>query len=110
MPPPKATNDEERFERRRDLKERRKNSIKKTRDEVINNNALFVPPSAEYRLTKRPRERNLRQIINYVIKWRELHSGVLVLNEKTGKQEVVRYPLQEAANWLGMSKKTLDHY
>ena len=66
--------------RRRELKALKKGIQHRTLLEIMGNDALDdsvtevkYPKSAG---SKRPRERSLRQMINCIIKWRELHHGV----------------------------------
>lgn len=54
--------------------------------------------------TKRTKERSIADIIEKVSLWRKLYNGVY----KEG--ELIRYSLEDAANKVGVSKKSLDDY
>mmetsp|Transcript_1884 Transcript_1884/g.1684 ORF Transcript_1884/g.1684 Transcript_1884/m.1684 type:complete len:239 (+) Transcript_1884:11-727(+) len=54
---------------------------------------------------KRTKERKIGFIIEKVSLWRKLYNGI---PDHTGK--TVRYSLEEAANLVGVSKKSLDDY
>ena len=53
---------------------------------------------------KRTKERSIEEIIQKVSLWRRLYNGVL----KDGN--LVRYSLEDAAQKVGVSKKSLDDY
>ena len=59
---------------------------------------------AEANKCRRTKERRIGYIIDKVVKWRQYYSGV--------KEDGVlkRYSLEEAANKVGISKKSLDDY
>ena len=42
--------------------------------------------------------------------WRKLYNGILVPDEKSGKDQLQRWSLEDAANKVGVSKKSLDDY
>ena len=54
---------------------------------------------------KRTKERKIGFIIEKVSLWRKLYNG---MPDHTGK--IIRYSLEEAANLVGVSKKSLDDY
>ena len=54
---------------------------------------------------KRTKERKIGYIIEKVSLWRKLYNG---MPDHTGK--IIRYSLEEAANLVGVSKKSLDDY
>ena len=57
------------------------------------------------KIQKRTKERKIGFIIEKVSLWRQLYNGV---PDSTGK--VVRYSLEDAAQVVGISKKSLDDY
>ena len=54
---------------------------------------------------KRPKERRISFVISKVLEWRTLYDGIMDSNG-----ESVRYSLEEAAEKVGISKKSLDDY
>ena len=54
--------------------------------------------------TKRTKERCIADIIEKVSLWRKLYNGVY------REGELIRYSLEDAANKVGVSKKSLDDY
>lgn len=54
---------------------------------------------------KRPKERRISFVISKVLEWRTLYDGIM-----DGNGESVRYSLEEAAEKVGISKKSLDDY
>lgn len=54
--------------------------------------------------TKRTKERSIFDIIEKVSLWRKLYNGVM----KDG--ELIRFSLEDAAQKVGVSKKSLDDY
>jgi len=66
------------------------------------------PPSANGKgkgRGKRTKERKIGEIIDKVAKWRQLYTG-----EKQEDGSVRKYSLEEAADFVGIAKKTLDDY
>ena len=59
---------------------------------------------AQIKESKRTKERSIEEIIQKVSLWRKLYNGVL----KDGN--LVRYSLEDAAQKVGVSKKSLDDY
>eukprot|EP00826_Nyctotherus_ovalis_P047295 TRINITY_DN5424_c0_g1_i10.p1 TRINITY_DN5424_c0_g1~~TRINITY_DN5424_c0_g1_i10.p1 ORF type:complete len:192 (+),score=62.32 TRINITY_DN5424_c0_g1_i10:147-722(+) len=54
---------------------------------------------------KRVKERNIREIVNKVAEWRKLYMG------KADNNGIIKkYTLEEAAEKVGIAKKTLDDY
>lgn len=54
---------------------------------------------------KTVRERKISEIIKKVTKWRKLYTGSVLPDAKT-----IKYTSKEAANLIGIAKKTLDDY
>ena len=54
---------------------------------------------------RRTKERQIRFVVERVSLWRKLYNGV-----DMGNGETVRYSLEDAANLVGISKKSLDDY
>ena len=54
---------------------------------------------------KRPKERKISFVINKVLEWRKLYSGMIDDNG-----QIIKYSLEEAAEKVGVSKKSLDDY
>jgi hypothetical protein len=54
---------------------------------------------------KRPKERNIKEVLEYVSKWRRLYQGYY---DENGNH--TQLPLEVAAQRVGISKKTLDDY
>ena len=54
---------------------------------------------------KRPKERKISYVINKVMEWRKLYTGMIDDNGI-----IKKYSLEEAADMVGMSKKSLDDY
>jgi len=54
---------------------------------------------------KRPKERKISFVISKVLEWRKLYQGIIDDNG-----QIVRYSLEEAAEKVGVSKKSLDDY
>lgn len=54
---------------------------------------------------KRPKERKISYVVNKVMEWRKLYAGLIDNNG-----QIVKYSLEEAANKVGISKKSLDDY
>lgn len=62
--------------------------------------------------TKRTKERTIADIIEKVSSWRKLYNGVLVPSKEGSEEkgQLERWSLEEAANKVGVSKKSLDDY
>jgi len=58
-----------------------------------------------YAKPKRVKERNIKEIVNKVAEWRKLYIGKADANGT-----VKKYTLEEAAEKVGIAKKTLDDY
>ena len=58
----------------------------------------------------RIRERLISEVVQVVALWRRLYSGVLREDIDVGYTVLVRYSLDDAANKVGIPKKTLDDY
>jgi hypothetical protein len=58
-----------------------------------------------HKSSRRTKERKIGYIIEKVSKWRKLYNGV-----STPKGEMIKVTLEEAANKIGISKKSLDDY
>lgn len=58
-----------------------------------------------HKSSRRTKERKIGYIIEKVSKWRKLYNGV-----QTAKGEMIKVTLEEAANKIGISKKSLDDY
>ena len=56
-------------------------------------------------ITRRTKERKIGFIIERVSLWRKLYNGI-----PDGHGNVIRYSLEEAAEKVGISKKSLDDY
>jgi len=54
---------------------------------------------------RRTKERQIRFVVERVSLWRKLYNGV-----DMGNGETVRYSLEDSANLVGISKKSLDDY
>lgn len=54
---------------------------------------------------RRTKERQIKFVVERVSLWRKLYNGV-----DMGNGETVRYSLEDAANLVGISKKSLDDY
>jgi len=54
---------------------------------------------------KRPKERKIAYVVNKVMEWRKLYTGLIDNNG-----QIVKYSLEEAAAKVGISKKSLDDY
>ena len=61
-------------------------------------------PPTHSKQGKRIKERSIKDVIQTVALWRQLHNGVL----NDGK--LVQYTLSEAAQKVGVKKKSLDDY
>eukprot|EP00826_Nyctotherus_ovalis_P065190 TRINITY_DN9578_c0_g2_i8.p1 TRINITY_DN9578_c0_g2~~TRINITY_DN9578_c0_g2_i8.p1 ORF type:complete len:232 (-),score=104.27 TRINITY_DN9578_c0_g2_i8:197-892(-) len=59
----------------------------------------------EGREKKRPKERKISYVINKVMEWRKLYAGMIDNNG-----QIIKYSLEEAADKVGISKKSLDDY
>ena len=59
----------------------------------------------EFDHLRRTKERQIRFVVERVSLWRKLYNGV-----DMGNGETVRYSLEDAANLVGISKKSLDDY
>jgi len=59
----------------------------------------------ELREKKRPKERKISYVINKVMEWRKLYAGIIDNNG-----QIIKYSLEEAADKVGISKKSLDDY
>lgn len=59
---------------------------------------------------KRTKERTITDIIEKVSTWRKLYNGILVPGENNEKDQLQRWSLEEAAQKVGVSKKSLDDY
>ena len=59
---------------------------------------------------KRTKERTIAEIIDKVSIWRKLYKGILVKNEKTQEMQLLKLNLEEAAQKVNISKKSLDDY
>jgi hypothetical protein len=59
---------------------------------------------------KRTKERTISDIIEKVSTWRKLYNGIMVPNEQTSELQLQRWSLEDAANKVGVSKKSLDDY
>lgn len=57
----------------------------------------------------RLKERNLQEIVDAVTEWRRLYGGVWE-KDKKGRPVLKHYNLYEAAEKVGLSKKSLDDY
>ena len=71
------------------------------RSEYCDNTRMDASSKAQ----KRTKERKIGFIIEKVSLWRKLYNG---MPDHTGK--IIRYSLEEAANLVGVSKKSLDDY
>eukprot|EP00826_Nyctotherus_ovalis_P039992 TRINITY_DN3889_c0_g1_i12.p1 TRINITY_DN3889_c0_g1~~TRINITY_DN3889_c0_g1_i12.p1 ORF type:complete len:159 (+),score=75.03 TRINITY_DN3889_c0_g1_i12:26-478(+) len=54
---------------------------------------------------KRPKERKISFVINKVMEWRKLYTGMIDDNG-----QIIKYSLEDAADKVGISKKSLDDY
>lgn len=59
---------------------------------------------------KRPKFRTISGSLELLISWRHLYNGVYEVDPKTGQRCIYSYSLNEAAQMLGLSKKSLDDY
>ena len=59
---------------------------------------------------KRVRERRISEIVRAVGLWRRLYCGVVVMSHFGNETEMIRYSLDDAAQKVGISRKTLDDY
>ena len=59
---------------------------------------------------KRTKERTIAEIIDKVSTWRKLNKGIMVKNEKTQEMQLLKLNLEEAAQKVNISKKSLDDY
>lgn len=85
------------------------NKVKEDYESITNQNSNnfeeekkqnnFIPQNK-----KRIKERVIGDVIDKVVKWRQLHDGT----EENGRK--VQIPLDIAAQRVGISKKTLDDY
>ena len=50
------------------------------------------------------------EVCQKVTLWRKLYKGITLKDEKTGQDVFRNYSLEEAADTVGISKKTLDDY
>jgi hypothetical protein len=50
------------------------------------------------------------EVCQKVTLWRKLYKGITIKDEKTGQDVFRNYSLEEAADTVGISKKTLDDY
>lgn len=55
--------------------------------------------------TRRAKERKIGSVVKKVYMWRRLYSGV-----PNNKGKIIKFTLEEAANKVGISKKSLDDY
>ena len=55
---------------------------------------------------KRHKERKIGEVLDLVLKWRKLYSGIR--DPRTG--QIVKLSLDEAAKRVGVAKKSLDDY
>ena len=85
---------------------RGRKATKKNKSEA--NNKLI---SKQIIKTKRTKERTIADIIEKVSTWRKLYNGILVPSETSnGEAQLQRWSLEDAANKVGVSKKSLDDY
>ena len=61
------------------------------------------------RQNRRTKERSITEIIEKVSTWRKLYNGVMVTGPD-GRQQLQRWSLEDAADKVGVSKKSLDDY
>ena len=54
---------------------------------------------------KRPKERRISFVISKVMQWRKFYAGIIDDNG-----QIIKYSLEEAAEKVGISKKSLDDY
>jgi len=59
----------------------------------------------DVREKKRPKERKISFVINKVMEWRKLYTGMIDDNG-----QIIKYSLEDAADKVGISKKSLDDY
>ncbi len=59
---------------------------------------------------KRTKERTIAEIIDKVSTWRKFYKGIMVKNEKTQEMQLLKLNLEEAAQKVNISKKSLDDY
>ncbi len=59
---------------------------------------------------KRTKERTIAEIIDKVSTWRKFYKGIMVKNEKTQETQLFKLNLEEAAQKVNISKKSLDDY
>merc|ERR1712146_534232 len=57
----------------------------------------------------RTKERSITEIIEKVSTWRKLYNGVMVEGQD-GTKQLQRWSLEDAADKVGVSKKSLDDY
>jgi hypothetical protein len=55
---------------------------------------------------KRHKERKIGEVLDLVLRWRKLYSGVR--DPRTG--QIIKLSLEDAAKKLGVAKKSLDDY
>ena len=67
------------------------------------------PLKAGERPNRRTKERSITEIIEKVSTWRKLYNGVMVTGPD-GRQQLQRWSLEDAAEKVGVSKKSLDDY
>ena len=60
--------------------------------------------------SKRIKERTIAEVIDKVTTWRKLYYGIMMPVHDTGKMEIIRFSLDQAAEKVGVSKKSLDDY
>ena len=73
--------------------------------EAMAANLASDPQNNEHKESKRPKERKISFIINKVLEWRKLYVGT---TDDNG--QIIKYSLEEAAEKVGVSKKSLDDY
>ncbi len=61
--------------------------------------------SPEVKEKKRPKERKISFVISKVLEWRKLYAGMIDDNG-----QIIKYSLEEAADKVGIAKKSLDDY
>lgn len=69
---------------------------------------------AAHSKSKRIKERTIREIMMSISRWRQLHSGIMIVeDEVTGEvtqQRIKRMSLERASKEIGLTKKSLDDY
>lgn len=67
------------------------------------------PVKQNEKSSRRTKERSITEIIEKVSTWRKLYNGVMV-EGADGTKQLQRWSLEDAADKVGVSKKSLDDY